>query len=65
MNAGMTMRNGFAGDENACNKFANCKGYLEDCELSGWDMSQGLPTHSWGLATDKRNGSSKSAAPPR
>ena len=35
-------------------KFANCKSYLEDCERSGWDISQGLPTHSWGLATDEQ-----------
>ena len=35
-------------------KFAHCKSYLEDCERSGWDMSQGLPTHHWGLATDEQ-----------
>ena len=33
-------------------KFANCKSCMEDCERSGWDMSQGLPTEHWGLATD-------------
>ena len=36
------------------NKFANCKGYLKDCELSGWDISQRLPTEHWGLATDEQ-----------
>ena len=35
-------------------KFANCKSYLEDCERSGWDTSQGLPTEHWGLATDEQ-----------
>ena len=35
-------------------KFANNQAYLEDCEASGWDMSKGLPTHHWGLATDEQ-----------
>ena len=35
-------------------KFANCKSYLEDCERSGWNLSQGLPVHHWGLATDEQ-----------
>ena len=35
-------------------KFANDKAYLEECERSGWDMSQGLPTQDWGLATNKQ-----------
>ena len=36
------------------NKFANNKAYLKDCEGSGWDESQGLPTEDWGLATDEQ-----------
>ena len=35
-------------------KFADNKPYLKDCECSGWDESQGLPTEDWGLATDEQ-----------
>ena len=35
-------------------KFADNKPYLKDCECSGWDESQGLPTEHWGLATDEQ-----------